>query len=248
MSKASNEERVEPGGGRWFSRIATRVRSDRLEHRVGPAQQALDATDAITIAGPSPLRVLLFGTGDSAAGHEVARPEQTLAHHIAEQLAAASGRGVVLDALIAESWQAPDPIRALREQRLDRYDAVLVISTYRDSLLDVSIDRWLAQVVEVRDLIVGTVRDGAVVQVLNLPWQQAAADAPTDWGGPLGRHIRTLDRLASASVTATPGVLHLTLSAPTAPTEWTGPEFSADTYRRWGAEVSHQFGAHLRAS
>ena len=247
MSKGSNEERVVPGRERWFSRITTRSRSDR-EHRGAHAEGATEATATIAIAGPSPLRVLLFGTGDSVTGRRAAQREQTLAHHISEQLATASGRGVLLDALIAESWRAPDPIRALEEQRLDRYDAVLVISTYRRALLEVPIDRWLAQVVEVRDFIVREVRDDAVVQVLNLPWQQAATDAPTSWGGPLGRHIRTLDRLASASLSTTPDVLRLTLSAPVTPTEWAGPEFSADTYRRWGTEVSTQFEAHLRAS
>ena len=122
----------------------------------------------------------------------------------------------------------------------------MVISTYRRSLVDVPIDRWLGYVTEVRDLIIRSAGEHAIVEVLSLPWSRAAADAPSEWGGPLGRHIRTLDTLSVASLDSTPSVLRLTLSEPAAPAEWVGSAFSGATYRRWGADVAAQLAPHLR--
>jgi hypothetical protein len=235
-------------GGRpgLTDRIAIRLRANRLERRAGPIPRLDESAASITVDGPAPVRVLLFGTGAPAMGSGMTAQEDALGWCMAQEIAAAACRGVLLDSLVAEDWQPPDPIRALQDQDLSRYDVMVVISTYRRSLVDVPIDRWLGSVTEVRDLIIRSAGHDAIVEVLSLPWSRAAADAPSEWGGPLGRHIRTLDTLSVASLDSTPAVLRLTLSAPAAATEWIGSAFSGATYRRWGADVAAQLAPHLR--
>jgi hypothetical protein len=226
-------------------RILMRLRATRLERQAGAVPYPADVAAPISVAGPARLRVLLFGTGAPAVGRGVGTQDEALGSRIADELAAATGRGVQLDPLIAEDWHAPDPFLALQRQELGRYDAIVVISTYRRELLEVPIDRWLGYVIEVREFLARESAENAVIQVLNLPWQRAADDAPAAWGGPLGRHIRTLDTLAMTSLDSTPDVLRLTLSAPEAPSEWVGTAFSAATYRRWGSEVAAQLAARF---
>lgn len=231
--------------GGLTDRIAMRLRAGRLERRAGAVPRPDEPAASITVDGPSPVRVLLFGTGAPAIGSGVTAQEDALGSCIAREIAATTGRGVLLDSLVAEDWRPPDPIRALEQQDLPRYDVIVVISTYRRNLVDTPIDRWLSYVVEVRDHLIRLASSDAIVEVVSLPWQLAATDAPAEWGGPLGRHIRTLDKLSFASLDSTPAVLRLTLSAPAAASEWVGSAFSSATYRTWGRDVAAQLAPHL---
>jgi hypothetical protein len=86
-----------------------------------------------------------------------------------------------------------------------------------------------------------------VIQILALPWADAARRMPERWGGPLGGKIEELAGAAADSVADSPAIDLLELSAPDDTAEWGGPAFSAATYRRWGTEVAARLVPRLVA-
>jgi hypothetical protein len=228
------------------------------EHRRRAAARRVDAIamtvprpadrhEPVTVGAEGPaVRLLLFGSGP-ASGWGVRDSAEGLTGSIARATAERLGRRVTVTPVIDDYWQESDPVRALQEARLVEYDAVLAVSAYRWSLVDLPLSAWRRYVDGLRDLLLAESGPDGVIQILALPWADAARRMPERWGGPLGGKIEELAGAAADSVADSPAIDLLELSAPDDTAEWGGPAFSAATYRRWGTEVAARLVPRLVA-
>lgn len=234
---------AEPGkvGGlrRRFAR-----RRDRV---VGTLIRPIDGATRLRRRGTEPeLTLLLFGSGP-ATGWGVHLHDLGLGGGIADGIAERTGRAVAVDLLVDETWEDPDALTALRAQRLSTYDAIVSIGSYRDSLLEVPLPALRAYLEQVRTVLLEEAGPDVVIQVLSLPWDDAARRAPEVWGGALGRVVETMVRVQNEIFDGVGQMVRMDLLPPVEASEWIGPDFSVASYARWSAAVTDQLAPLLSA-
>ena len=222
----------------WLQVRRRRAAARRVDAIAMTVPRPADRHEPVTAgtAGP-PVRLLLFGSGP-ASGWGVRDSAEGLTGALARATAERLGRQVTVVPVIDDYWQESDPRSALRAARLAEYDAVLAVSAYRWSMVDVPLAAWRAYVDGLRDLLLDESGPDGVIQILALPWADAARRVPERWGGPLGAKIEELAGAAADSVAGSDAIDLLELGPPEAAAEWIGPAFSAATYRRWGIETA----------
>lgn len=225
----------------WFYRAARRVGIATAASRQAQLQASrqLPNTPALAVAGSAAgevLRVVLLGNGPAespGAGSGAAFPS-----HLAEALAARTTRCVEVKTLLGGAYDLPMLAKQLKDEQLHWHDALVVTAAYRPQLAEVSLSRWGAYTEALRATLVEAAGSEPVIRVLSLPWQDAARNAPTHWGGLFGNRVRVVAEIAEATLTAEQQAQPLRLHGPVTSNEWVGPAFSTETYLRWADQVA----------
>lgn len=229
--------------GRLFRLLGGR----RAARTAGPLIHPVDEATTLRRRGAAPeVKLLLFGSGP-AAGWGVHLHDLGLGGGIADRVAERTGRAVALDLLVDDSWQDPDPITALRAQGLGKYHAVVIAGAYNDSLIEVPESVWKDYLAQVREAILQEAGPDAVLLVLSLPWNDAAERMPSVWGGPAGRAVVDLARIADQTLSGSERITLLNLVPPVEAEEWIGPDFSVASYARWSADTADRLSPLLGA-
>ncbi|WP_375399747.1 hypothetical protein [uncultured Amnibacterium sp.] len=214
---------------------------------VGPLTHPVDDATTLHRRGAAPeVKLLLFGSGP-AAGWGVHLHDLGLGGGIADRLAERMGHAVALDLLVDDSWQDPDPITAIRTQGLGKYHAVVIVGAYNHSLIEVPEPVWKDYLAQLREAILQEAGPDVALLVLSLPWDDAAERMPSVWGGPAGRAVVDLARIADETLSDSEQITQLRLLPPIEAEEWIGPDFSVASYARWSADTADRLAPLLGA-
>ena len=119
-------------------------------------------------SGSDPLRVLLIGCGPvvgyGALSHDLAAPG-----HLARQLGAISGRGVDVDLIADDKMTAATAIRDIEGASLGRYDGVVVMLGFVESLMSTSATAFRRDIDAFLSLVAARVSPGIPVIVTGIP-------------------------------------------------------------------------------
>lgn len=96
-------------------------------------------------SGPNPDRVLVFGSG-AAAGFGVVSHQLALPGRLADELSQITGRGTDVDVKIFKKRSIVTVIKAITDQELRKYDAIVVTLGTRDAFALTNPRRWSASV------------------------------------------------------------------------------------------------------
>lgn len=228
------------GTGRFY-RAARRIGVATAASRQGQlhASRQLPDTPAIAVAGSGAdevLRVVLLGNGPAESPG--ARSSAAFPSHLAEALAARTTRRVEVKTLLGGAYDLPMLAKQLKDEQLHWHDALVVTATYRPQLAEIPLAKWAAYTETLRATLVKSAGPEPVIRVLALPWQDAARDAPTHWGGLFGNRVRVVAEIAEATLTGEQQAQPLRLHGPIMSKEWIGPAFSTETYLRWADQVA----------
>jgi len=187
-----------PFASQWVRRVRDEL--DVVPHPVDSTRQ--------TIAGPDPDRVLVLGNGP-AIGFGVLAQELALPGRLARRLAAATGRGAVVDVLARRGTTAAIAPRLLDEARMSHYDAVVLCVGSSDAYSLLPEERWRSDLAQLADALRAATTPSTVVAVLPIRPLQRPHAARGGTGGLVDRHARRLDRIAQEVCLRRHGVVYL---------------------------------------
>jgi hypothetical protein len=185
----------------------------------------------------APLRVVLLGNGP-AESPGVASGAAGFPSHLAQAIAARTRRRVEVKTLLGSAFDLQVLEQQLQEEHLGRRDALVVTAAYRPQLAEIPLHHWAGYTKSLRATLVRGAGPDVVIRVLSLPWQDAARDAPLQWGGLFGNRVRAVAEIAESVLTPDQPALPLRLQKPVMQKEWIGPAFSGQTYLRWADQVA----------
>lgn len=171
---------LSPFAKRWLKRVQS-------ELDVVPSP--VDAPRRV-VAGPRPDRVLLLGNGP-VIGFGVRTQEFALPGQLARRLAAATGRGAVVDVVAQRGLRVGQAAALLRDRRPGLYDAVVLGVGATDAAGLLPTARWRTGLELLLDDVAALVADGSVIAVL-------AADPLQRTSGTAGRRRHLSDAHAKA--------------------------------------------------
>ncbi|MFT4123733.1 MAG: GAF domain-containing protein [Microbacteriaceae bacterium] len=144
-----------------------RVMLRRLDREIDALPRPRDST-RVRVPGPDPDRVLLFGSGP-LAGYGVLSHERALPGQLARQLAAATGRGARVDAVIDTAIVARDVLARLSGLELWNYDAIVLGIGGNDALLRTAAADWRRSLETLLERLDDTVPSGTGIHLLAVP-------------------------------------------------------------------------------
>jgi len=183
--------------GRWV-----RARALRLPEAAGPRQG---------MAGRGRPRWRLLVLGDSSgAGVGVAHQRQALAQPLAEALARRLGVPIGWQLVATTGHTTADALQALRHATLQPADLLVTALGVNDTVGQVSVRRWLAQLDEL--VALATQRAGVRLTLHSgLPPMHRFPLLPQPLRAVLGGDARRLDRALQVHVAGRPDRLHVPL-------------------------------------
>lgn len=187
-----------PFAVRWGRRV--RGELDLVPHPLDAARQF--------VPGHDPDRVLVLGNGP-AIGFGVLTQELALPGHLARRLAAATGRGAVVDIVARRGTTAATAVQLLTEPRMPHYDAVVVCIGSSDAYNLLPEERWRSDLTQLTNAIRAATTPSTIIAVLPIRPVQRPNAAQGRTGALVDGHARRLDRIAEEVCCRRPGVVHL---------------------------------------
>ena len=187
-----------PLAARWGRRIGAEL--DLLPRPVDAGRH--------TAAGPDPDRVLVLGTG-AAVGFGVLTHELALPGRLAARLAAATGRGAVVDVVARRGLTARAAPRLIEEARTGLYDAILVCAGSADAHNLLPDARWRQDLAQLLDALRAASTPSTVIAVLPVRPLHGIDPARAGRDGLIDRRAQRMDRIAEDLCARRSGVLHL---------------------------------------
>jgi putative intracellular protease/amidase len=201
-----------------------------------------ESTAPVTVAGPDPLRVLVFGT-DAASGWGVLRQDLALPGHLARALRAETGRGVHVALVDCGVAAVTDLVAAADALPVAAYDAAVVIGGITDAVHLEDATRWR----EALDAVLRTVRarSGAHVFLTGIPRPSTLPAFRLPEGGAADRAADALDRASADLCGSLPGTTFVPSLSQPAPVTRDERLVSSDSYAALAAHLAAAMTPHL---
>jgi len=191
--------------------------------------------------GPDPDRVLLLGPGKSF-GYGVSTHQLGLGGHLARELSALTKRGCVVDIVSEAAMSVADTRAVVEEEKLQRFDAVVLTLGAKDAFRARSLFFWRKQVGALLDSI--HQRGGAAMHtfILGIAPINDVVALPAPLTTVVNAHIAHLNSITENLCSARVGALFLPATAPTL-----GARMNLDsrTYSHWARELAPTIAASL---
>lgn len=185
-------------------------------------------------SGRRPYRVLMFG-GGVLEGRGLRTHNLGLPGHVADLLAARSGRGVDLDVIVDADPTGNRALNGLRGMRLNRYDAVVVVLGERYAVGGVPEGKWEILFASLAQVLLSQTAKVAPIFV----WDAAHVSHPlgTDrYDRSTSGRADRLGAITEQTCALTQRIRYRRLVEPLQPRE-VGSRFAPDTYEEWADNI-----------
>ena len=211
-------------------KVWKRVVGQRMDHVPRP-----DDVPQVHVSGIDPLRILIFG-GGPGVGWGVRSHDLALTGALARAVAAETGRGAHVDAVVDSRITIATACERLKALDISRYDAVLVTVGVNDALSLTDLDDWERELAAVLTMLASRLPNHAHVTVAGI---QPIRSVPVfdSWiGGIADQHAQRLNLRSRRAIDSTNRAHYvpLTVAGPRRRDRYRSPE----DYTHWGEEVA----------
>ena len=201
-----------------------------------------ESTTPVRVAGPHPLRVLVFGT-DAASGWGVLRQDLALPGHLARALRGTTGRGVHVTLVDCGVARVSDLAAVASTLPTAAHDVAVVIGGVSDAVRLGDVRRWRTAMAAVLDAVLA--RSGAHVFLVGIPRPSTLPAFRLPVGGAADRAAEAFDRASRELCWSRPRATFVPAISRAAPVSRDERLVSADSYAALASHLAAAVTAHV---